>query len=152
MVLTTRSILALFLSVLVLLTGGSGLGSGMVVCTDADGCVALERPHAGHDGCHHENHDSDGGGQYHGGWVAAEEGGGPCADTAGVTTGLRREAAAPDFSRLEPVAFGATTPAGPADVMGPARGGAALAFDDAAADGALREDALARLRAVVLLI
>jgi hypothetical protein len=146
-----RPILAIFLSVLVLLTGGSGLASGMVVCTDADGCVVVERPHAGHDGCHRGDHDADAVGESDEGGGVADAEDGACADTTGVTTGLRREAATPDFSRLEPVAFGLITPVGPGDEPGALRGGRALSFDDGAA-WALRLGELTRLRAVVLVI
>jgi hypothetical protein len=48
-----RPILSLFLCTAVLLSAGTGVANGMVLCLADDGCLAIEFPHAKHAGCHH---------------------------------------------------------------------------------------------------
>src|SRR5688500_9888327 len=50
-----RSIATAFLCLASLVSNALGFTSGMVICTDADGCVAVEAAHVAHRGCHSDD-------------------------------------------------------------------------------------------------
>ena len=50
-----RSIATALLCLASLVSNALGFTSGMVICTDADGCVAVEAAHVAHRGCHSDD-------------------------------------------------------------------------------------------------
>lgn len=151
--MSCRTITAIALCLVTLVTGSLGLGSRKVLCMDGDGHYAIEAAgHAPHGGCHAEDADDD----HHraagtGTQIAAGVDGShdtACSDTTLANSSLQRQTNGSDASRfLQPTAEL------PAWTVPLARSSAPLAL---AARGAGRSTGtplraeLASLRAIIL--